>query len=112
MLGLFGIALIIIRGVEERKHEFALLGALGLSRKHVFFLLFSEYGALIASGLFSGLLPALIAIQPAATALKSEMPWLTLLGVIASLILSAMLCIVGSAFLVTRSLSLDALKNE
>jgi hypothetical protein len=40
------------------------------------------------------------------------MPWLTLLGVIASLILSAILCIVGSALLVTRSLSLDALKNE
>ena len=112
MLGLFGITLIIFRGVEERRHEFALLGALGIPRKQIFLLLLSEYGALVACGLLSGLIPALIAIQPAATSLKSEMPWLTLLGVIASLILSAILCIVGSAFLVTRSLSLDALKNE
>jgi hypothetical protein len=112
MLGLFGIALIIFRGVEERRHEFALLIALGLTRKQVFLLLISEYGALIASGLLCGLIPALIAIQPAATALKNQMPWLTLLGVIAALILSAIICIIGSALLVTRSLSLDALKNE
>jgi putative ABC transport system permease protein len=112
MLGLFGIALIIFRGVEERRHEFALLIALGLTRKQIFLLLISEYGALIASGLLCGLIPALIAIQPAATALKNQMPWLTLLGVIAALILSAIICIIGSALLVTRSLSLDALKNE
>jgi len=112
MLGLFGVALIIFRGVEERRHEFALLLALGLSRKEVLLLLLAEYGALITTGLLAGLLPAIVAIQPAAYALRSEMPWALLISVIALLLASAMFCIVTSATLVTRSLSLDALKNE
>lgn len=112
MLGIFGVALIVLRGVEERRHEFAVLLAIGISRKQILFLLLAEYGTLITLGLFIGLIPALIAIQPAAYALKNEMPWKVILGVISLLIASALLSILGSAYSVSRRFSIHALKNN
>ena len=112
MLGIFGIALVIIRGVEERRHEFALLLAIGLPHTHILLLLLSEYGSLVSVGLLTGLIPALVAIQPAAYTLRSEMPWLLIFGVISLLLVSSFICIFASAYLVSRKFFLQELKNN
>jgi ABC-type lipoprotein release transport system permease subunit len=112
MLGIFGIALVIIRGVEERRHEFAVLLAIGLPHKHILLLILAEYGVLVSVGLITGLIPALVAIQPAAYALRSEMPWLLIFGVISLLLISAFASILLSSFIVSRRFSLLALKNS
>ncbi len=112
MLGIFGIALIIIRGVEERRNEFAVLRAMGLPRSQILLLLLSEYGALVSAGLVAGLIPALIAIQPAAYALQSEMPWRLIIMIISLLLVSAFASILLSAAIVSRRFSLLALKNS
>jgi hypothetical protein len=112
MLGIFGIALIIIRGVEERRNEFAVLSAIGLPRRQILLLILSEYGALVTVGLVAGLIPALIAIQPAAYALQSEMPWRLIIGIISLLLLSAFASILLSSYIVSRRFSLLALKNN
>ena len=112
MLGIFGIALVIIRGVEERRHEFAVLTAIGLPRRHIHLLILAEYGVLVSVGLITGLIPALVAIQPAAYALRSEMPWLLIFGVISLLLISSFICIFASAYLVSRKFFLQELKNN
>lgn len=112
MLGIFGIALVIIRGVEERRHEFAVLTAIGLTHRQIFLLLLAEYGALVSVGLMIGLIPALVAIQPAAYALQSEMPWRLIIGVIILLLTSAFICILLSSYSVARKFFLHELKNN
>lgn len=112
ILGIIGIALVIVRGVEERRHEFAVLIALGLPHRHIRHLILAEYGVLVSAGLFTGLIPALLAIQPAAVALQSEMPWALIIGIISLLLFSAFLSIVLSAYLVSRRFSLLALRNN
>jgi putative ABC transport system permease protein len=110
MLGIFGIALVIIRGVEERRHEFAVLTAIGLPHRQIFLLLLAEYGALVSVGLMIGIIPALVAIQPAAYALQSEMPWQLIIGVIILLLISAFICILLSSYFVSRRFSIQSLK--
>ncbi|MCL1922072.1 MAG: FtsX-like permease family protein, partial [Kiritimatiellaeota bacterium] len=89
VLGVMGVALVILRGIEERRNEFAVLNALGIPRKQILALITAEYGVLVIAGLLAGIFPALIAIQPAARALGSQMPWGAMAGVVASLLLTA-----------------------
>lgn len=112
MLGMFGISLVIIRGVEERRHEFAVLTAIGLPRKYILLLILAEYGSLVGMGLVTGLIPALVAIQPAAGALRSEMPWSLMIGVIAMLLVSSFICIFTASYRVSRKFFLHELKNN
>jgi ABC-type antimicrobial peptide transport system permease subunit len=112
MLGIFGIALVIIRGVEERRNEFAVLTAIGLPHRQIFLLILAEYGALVSVGLITGLVPALVAIQPAAYTLQSEMPWRLIIGVISLLLAAAFICILVSSYSVSRKFFLHELKNN
>jgi ABC-type antimicrobial peptide transport system permease subunit len=112
MLGIFGMALIIIHGVEERRNEFAVLTAIGLPHRQILLLILAEYGALVSIGLVAGLIPALVAIQPAAYSLKSEMPWRLIIGVISLLLSSSFFCIFASSYYVSRKFFLHELKNN
>ena len=112
MLGIFGIALVIIHGVEERRNEFAVLTAIGLPHRQILLLILAEYGALVSIGLVAGLIPALVAIQPAAYSLKSEMPWRLIIAVISLLLASSFLCIFASSYYVSRKFFLRELKNN
>lgn len=112
MLGIFGIALVIIHGVEERRHEFAVLTAIGLPHRQILLLILAEYGALVTIGLVTGLIPAVVAIQPAAYALKSEMPWRLIIAIISLLITSSFLCIFATSYFVSRKFFLHELKNN
>lgn len=112
ILGIFGIALVIIRGVEERRHEFAVLTAIGLPHRQILLLILAEYGALVSIGLMTGLIPALVAIQPAAYALRNEMPWRLIIGVISLLLVSAFISIFASTYRVSRKFFLHELKNN
>jgi len=112
VLGVFGIALVILRGVEERRGELALLGAVGLSRRLVVRSLAAEYGVLVAAGLGCGVVPALVAIQPAAQALHGALPWAAMAGVLAAMALCAAACVAAAAGAATRRFDADALKEE
>ncbi len=111
LLGTAGLSLVILRGVEERRGEFALLGAVGVERRHVVRLLAAEYGLLVAAGLVSGILPALVAIQPAARSLGSRLPWGTMGAVVAALLLCAAGCVWGAACVAVRRFDVGALRD-
>ena len=112
VLGVVGIALVILRGVQERSGELALLSAVGLPRRMVVRLFVAEYGVLVLAGLVIGLVPALVAIQPAARSLHSELPWRAMAGVVAGLFGCAAVCVVTAARAASRRYGPDALKEE
>ena len=112
VLGVAGIALVILRGVEERRGELALLGAVGLSRRTVMRLLGAEYGAMVSAGLAVGIVPALVAIQPAARALGSGLPWRAMAAILAGLFLCAAVCVFSAAFAAARRYGPEVLKEE
>ena len=112
VLGVFGVALVILRGVQERRGELALLSAVGLPRGTVVRLLGAEYGTLVLAGLATGVISALVAIQPAARALRSELPWGAMAGIIAALFGCAAACVGLAARAASRRYGPAALKEE
>ncbi|QVL31506.1 ABC transporter permease [Telmatocola sphagniphila] len=83
LLGVLGLAAVLLRNIFERRGELALLTALGYSRPVIRGLLNWENFSLFAVGLAIGVLAALISILPATR--LSEIPWLrlgVLLGVV------------------------------
>jgi len=112
VLGLGGIALVILRDVEERRGEMALLNAVGLPRRAAVRLLAAEYGALLAAGLAIGIVPALVAIQPAARSLGALLPWGAMAAVVAAMFVCAALCVASAAFAVSRRFGPAVLKEE
>ncbi len=67
LLGSIGLGMVVLRNTLERRGELALTVALGFRPGRVRRLLFSEYGALLAGGLFIGASAAFFAILPALT---------------------------------------------
>lgn len=112
VLGVAGIALVILRGVQERRGELALLSAVGLPRRVVARLLAAEYGTLVLAGLAVGVVPALVAIQPAARSLHSAMPWLAMAAIIAAMLASAALCVALASLAASRRFGPEVLKDE
>ncbi|MGH9791427.1 MAG: ABC transporter permease, partial [Candidatus Acidiferrales bacterium] len=65
LLGTFGLAAVLLRNVLERRRELALLRAVGYRRRDLVLMIAAENMLLLALGLFSGVLTALLAIAPA-----------------------------------------------
>lgn len=112
VLGVAGISLVILRGVEERRGELALLSAVGLTRRTVMRLLAAEYGVLALAGLVIGIVPALVAIQPAARALQGSLPWPATAGLLAAMFGSACVCVAGAAYAASRRFGPEVLKED
>jgi ABC-type lipoprotein release transport system permease subunit len=112
VLGVFGVALVILRGVQERRGELALLSAVGMPRGTVVRLLAAEYGVLVLVGLAVGVVPALVAIQPAARSLGSQLPWAAMAGIIAGLFGCAAACVLLAARAAARRYGPEVLKEE
>jgi len=112
VLGVAGISLVILRSVEERRGEFAVLRAVGLSRGAVVRLLAAEYGVMVAAGLAAGIVPALAAIQPAVRALRGGLPWGAMAGIVAGLVLGAAVCVLFAAVAAVRRFGPAVLKEE
>ena len=87
LLGVTGLAILLLRNVEARWAELALLHALGLSRQRLVRYLLAEQMGLLALGLLAGAVPALLLLVPAVVKLSQEVPWgslaLLLLGYVA-----------------------------
>ncbi|MFA7173126.1 MAG: ABC transporter permease [Kiritimatiellia bacterium] len=111
-LGIIGVILVIVRSVEERCYEFAVMQAVGLKKQAILLLVLTEYGALIMTGLLSGLIPAIIAIQPAARALYSAPSWGLIGGVVLALTLSAVFAVITGTFYALRGFDVSLLKRE
>lgn len=112
LLGTFGLAVVQLRNVLERRGELALLRAVGLSRSLLSRLVFWENLALLVAGLGCGALAAAIAVLPHAILGGASLPWLGLGGTLGAVL------VVGAAtgLLVVRSVLkrplLESLRGE
>ncbi len=81
LLGVLGLAVVILRGVWERLGELALLRAVGYRTRALQFLVLVENGLLLVIGLGSGVLAALASVAPH-VASGAAVPWARLGGML------------------------------
>ncbi len=64
LLGTFGLAIILVRNLQERRSEIALLRATGFSHLRILRLIVSEYSVLLLFGTLAGGVPAMVSVLP------------------------------------------------
>ncbi len=112
LLGTVGLAVVILRGLVERRAELALLAALGFSPARRLALVFSENAFLLVAGLVIGSGSALAGIWPAVTQTGSPVNLLRL-GMTIALILGVGLLVQFATLLTaTRHLRAADLRRE
>ncbi|MBP3953880.1 ABC transporter permease [Gemmata sp. G18] len=81
LLGVLGLAVVVLRGVWERLGELALLRAVGYRTRALQFLVIVEHALLLLIGLGSGVLTALASVAPH-VASGAAIPWVRLAGML------------------------------
>ena len=81
LLGVLGLAVVVLRGVWERLGELALLRAVGYRTRALQFLVLAEHALLLVVGLGSGILAALASVAPHVLD-GASVPWGELLGLL------------------------------
>jgi ABC-type antimicrobial peptide transport system permease subunit len=64
LIGTIGLGIVLVRNVQDRKRELALMLAVGYSKRQLFRLVFTENLYLLAAGWGIGMLAALMGILP------------------------------------------------
>ena len=112
LIGTFGLGVVLLRNMLDRKQELALLLAMGYRKDQVFQLIFSENLFLLVAGLIIGILAAIIGILPSLLSPAFTIPGSFMFVMIGVILLSGMLWI----WLPTRQLLkgelMAGLRNE
>lgn len=74
MIGTLGIGILIFRSVLERKHEFAILRAVGFKKSRMLKILLTENTMLLFAGIMIGSLSAVISTLPSFLASGTQIP--------------------------------------
>jgi putative ABC transport system permease protein len=112
LLGSFGLGIVVLRNVLERRSELALLQAVGFRRSELQRLVLSEHWLLIALGLTTGAVAALLAVLPALLSPGTQPPWAIILPVMALLAAGGGLWTWLATLVALRGELLPALRNE
>lgn len=112
LLGSFGLGVILLRNIYERRSEFALLLAVGFRKSALRWLILSEHAVLLLLGLFVGVLAAAVAVLPSILRPGTELPFAQLGLTLAAIFLFALLCTLVAASRALRLPLLSALQNE
>jgi ABC-type lipoprotein release transport system permease subunit len=112
VLGVVGLAAVLMRNVLERRKELALLRAVGYRPRHIAAMVLAENAFLLVMGLATGALCAALAVAPAVAARGGHFPAVSL-----AILLAFVLAAGASASLIAtaaalRSPLLAALKSE
>jgi ABC-type lipoprotein release transport system permease subunit len=95
LLGVFGLAVVVLRGVWERLGELALLRAVGYRTRALQVLVLAENAALLIVGLAIGVLAALASVAPHVAG-GAAVPWARLAGML-SLVIVVGLAVASTA---------------
>jgi ABC-type antimicrobial peptide transport system permease subunit len=112
LLGSFGLGVILLRNVFERRAELALLLAVGFRNSALRWLVLSEHAALLVLGLFIGVSAAIIAVLPSLLRPGTELPYLQLSLTLAAVLLCGLLWTLIAAARALRLPLLNSLRNE
>lgn len=111
-LGTLGLAAVLLRNVLERRRELALLRAVGYGRRHFGLMIVAENALLLACGLLTGTLCALLAIAPVVSARGGRLPLASLGLLLAAVVVSGLAASLVATAAVLRAPLLAALREE
>jgi len=101
IIGTFGLGIILLRNLLERKRELAIYQALGFTRKFILRLIMGEYFFILLAGTGLGIISALIGMLPSLISPAFHLPGIFLLLIILAVLCSGFLWIWVTAMVVT-----------
>ncbi len=112
ILGAAGLAIVLLRGVWERRAELALLQALGFRAGQLAWLVLAENAFLLVLGLASGTVSALLAVAPHLAGSGAQVLWLRIAGLLLGVLAVGVLSAVLAVWSTLRTPVLTALRRE
>jgi putative ABC transport system permease protein len=112
LLGTFGLAAVQLRNVLERRGELALMRATGFRRRRLAEMVMLENAALLFFGLGAGIVAALVAILPNLLSGNASIPWMSLAGTLALVLVVGLLAGLSAVRAMLRAPLLGALRGE
>ena len=112
LLGTFGLAAVQLRNVLERRGELAILRATGFRRRSLAAMVLLENSLLLAAGLGSGILAALVALVPHLVFGGATIPWLSLAETLALVLAVGLLAGLAAVRATVSTPLLAALRSE
>ena len=111
LLGVLGLAVVVLRGVWERIGELALLRSVGYRSRQIQFLVLAEHAAILILGLCVGVLAALASVAPH-IAEGGSVPWTRLFGILALVLLVGLVVASAATAGILRVPVIPALRRE
>lgn len=112
LLGSAGLGIVVLRNVQERRGELALLLAVGFRKSALQWLVLTEHGALLGLGLGVGLAAAVIGVLPALLSPGSQIPYLSLALTLAAVVMNGLIWTWLATRFALRGKLIEALRNE
>ena len=112
LLGTFGLVALILRSALERRREFALMLATGMTSAHLSRLLMMENAGLLIYGLACGTVAALIAVAPHVLSAESGVGWGMIFAALATIAATGLISCAIAAKHVVKGALVEALREE
>jgi putative ABC transport system permease protein len=112
IIGTFGLGIVLMRNIIERRSEIALLLAVGFSKNKVFKLIFIENILLLILGIGIGIFAAIIGILPSIFSPAFSIPGFFVLILVLLVLISGMLWIYFPSRNAIKSNLISSLRNE
>ncbi len=102
ILGTIGLAVILARTILERRHEIALMQAIGFKTRQLFGLLVKEYLLLLAGGVLTGFIAAVVATLPSFISSNTDASLVTVAIITGIILLNGIIWIAGLSWFSLR----------
>ncbi|MEI7879720.1 MAG: ABC transporter permease [bacterium] len=112
LLGSAGMTVVILRNIQERRNELALLTATGYSERQVINVVLAEHGVILGIGLITGITASLAAIWPALQTPGDSLHWVALTVIICGMLLFQVIWLLLATRIALRAPLLNALRNQ
>jgi ABC-type antimicrobial peptide transport system permease subunit len=103
ILGTIGLAIILARTILERRREIALMQAIGFGTRQLFRLLVSEYLILLAAGVVTGFVTAVVATLPSFISSNTDASLKTVALITGLILVNGVLWIAGLSWFSLRN---------
>jgi hypothetical protein len=112
LVGTFGLAVVMMRNVIERRSEIALLRSIGFLTDRIVWLILAENSLLLFWGIATGTAAAIIAMLPHLMSTGADVPWLQLTLTLFSVLVIGTLAVIFPVWSAMRVTVRDVLTTE
>ena len=112
VLGTFGLGIVVLRNMLERRSELAILRCVGFSRMRVLWLILAEHWMLLLLGLGCGLVSSLVAIAPSLATPGMHVPVLGIAALLGGILLAGLGSTTMAVCVALRGDLIPALRKE